>query len=160
MNSATTYITSTTDSVATQCLGEKIGRLLKGGTMIELVGDLGSGKTTLTQGIAKGMGFSGDVPSPTFTVSRVYPVRDGMQLHHFDWYRLHGPDMATHEFAEAFNDPTAVTVVEWAGNGKARPPQARLRISLEPTAHRETERSITIESLGAPTNYLIKGLAE
>ena len=145
--------------MATQRLGEKIGRLLQGGTMIELVGDIGSGKTTLTQGIAKGMGFAGDVPSPTFTVSRVYPVRDGMRLHHFDWYRLEGQDMVTHEFAEATDDPSAVTVVEWAGNGQARLPEGRLRISLEPIADHEAKRSVTIESLGAPTTYLIAGLA-
>lgn len=144
--------------MATQLLGEKIGRLLQGGTMIELVGDIGSGKTTLTQGIAKGMGFSGDVPSPTFTVSRVYPVHDGMRLHHFDWYRLDGPDMATREFTEAINDPSAITVVEWAGNGRARLPESRIRIILEPVADRETERTIIIESLGALANYLITGL--
>lgn len=59
-------------SLAMQRLGQVIGRSLKGGEVIELVGDIGAGKTTLTKGIAEGLDIAEPVQSPTFTISRVY----------------------------------------------------------------------------------------
>jgi tRNA threonylcarbamoyladenosine biosynthesis protein TsaE len=134
-----------------------IGRLLKSGTVIELVGDVGSGKTTLAQGIIAGMGFSEGAPSPTFTVGRVYPVRDGLQLHHFDFYRLHGHDVVTEELADVLQDPKAVVVVEWADSGQVRLPEHRLRITAAPGEH-EDERTLVIESLDPNLNYVVKEL--
>lgn len=56
--------------------GERIGRLLKGGECIELVGDVGAGKTTLTKGIANGLGITETVQSPTFSINRTYQARE------------------------------------------------------------------------------------
>ena len=145
--------------MATQRLGQKIGRRLHAGVVIELVGDLGSGKTTFTQGLAIGVGFTGEVVSPTFTLSRVYPLSGGRQLHHFDWYRLSGPDVVTTEFMEAAADPTAVVVVEWAGNAKVRLPAQRLRVTLQSAPQDATTRTIQIESLGGAAGDLVAGLA-
>jgi len=125
--------------------------------VIELVGDVGAGKTTFAQGLSGGLGFSGEVPSPTFTVGRVYPANDGRQIHHFDFYRLGGRDVATDQLAEAIADPGAIVVVEWAGQGAAELPPDRLRITLQHRANSDG-REIRVESLGAPSQYLTQGL--
>jgi len=146
MNSAMTYTISTTSSAATIRLGQTIGARLKGGDVIELKGDVGSGKTTLTQGIVQGLGFSGEVPSPTFTLSRSYPLGSGLSLHHFDFYRLAGHDVVTEELSEALEDPQAIAVIEWPGHGQAELPARRLRVTIEATAE-EHRRTITLQSL-------------
>ena len=69
-------------------LGVTLGSLLRGGETIELVGDIGAGKTTLTKGLARGMGIAEEVQSPTFTLSRVYDAPNGRRLAHYDFYRL------------------------------------------------------------------------
>jgi tRNA threonylcarbamoyladenosine biosynthesis protein TsaE len=134
-----------------------IGRLLKGKAVIELVGDIGSGKTTLTQGLVAGLESSEDVSSPTFTIGRVYPLRNGLELHHFDFYRLDGHDMVTTELAEAIQDPKSIVVVEWAGHGAAQLPLQRLRVTILPQES-ESDRMITVESLGPELHYVVEDL--
>jgi tRNA threonylcarbamoyladenosine biosynthesis protein TsaE len=95
-------------------LGKKLGTLLKGGEVIELIGDVGAGKTTLVKGIAEGLGIDEDVQSPSFTISRVYPARDDLWLHHYDFYRLNDPGVMQYEFAESIADTRSVTIIEWA----------------------------------------------
>lgn len=126
--------------------------------MIEVCSDVGGGKTTLIQGIAAGMGFAGEVPSPTFTLSRAYPVRDGLTLHHFDLYRLNGHDIVTDELDEVAGDPWAVVAVEWAEHGAATLPPDRLRITLTPGATAEL-RDITINGSGPRSARIIKELS-
>ena len=75
----------------TIALGERLGRALAPGDVLVLTGDLGAGKTQLTKGIAAGMGVTGDVTSPTFTIEMVYEGTE-MPLYHFDLYRLDSPD--------------------------------------------------------------------
>lgn len=84
-----TFVASTTDE--TIDLGERLGRLLQAGDVLVLTGDLGAGKTQLTKGIARGMGISDDVTSPTFNILMVYEG-GSMPLYHFDLYRLDDPD--------------------------------------------------------------------
>ena len=157
MNSATTFTTSTTGSAATRQLGQTIGRLLRGGEMIELRSDIGGGKTTLVQGIAAGMGYKGDVSSPTFTLSRVYPTGHDLALNHFDLYRLAGHDTVTDELEEAIGDPKAVVVVEWADRGALQLPDDRLQITLTPGAEVDL-RDITITSNGPQSTRILAGL--
>lgn len=97
-----------------RALGQRLGAQFTGGEVIELVGDVGAGKTTLTKGIAHGMGITDDVQSPSFTLSRVYESPKGMQLAHYDFYRLHEPGILADELAEVVGQPDVVTVVEWA----------------------------------------------
>jgi len=68
--------------------GKKLGSFLVGGEVIELVGDVGAGKTTLTKGIGIGLGVTENVQSPSFTISQVYDARDNLTLSHYDFYRL------------------------------------------------------------------------
>lgn len=136
-------------------MGVKIGRLLKGGEIVELVGDLGSGKTVLTQGIAQGLGYRGQITSPTFTISRVYPLARGLELHHFDFYRLGAGDMVARELSESIT-PTNIVVTEWSANlGDALAPD-RLRASIK--VNQGDSRVVTLESLGGRFDYVIEGL--
>jgi len=122
--------------------GEKLGQLLTSGMVIELVGDVGAGKTTLTKGIARGLMIDEDVQSPTFTISRVYEARDGLQLAHYDFYRLSDAGIMADELRDVVSDPTIVTVIEWAEIVEGVLPAGRLRI--EAISSSETERELTI----------------
>ena len=123
-------------------LGEKLAGQLVGGEVIELSSDLGGGKTTLTKGLASGLGYTGDLVSPTFTISRVYVLPNGKELHHFDFYRLAPNDVTAAELAEAAGDPNNIVVIEWAGHVGAKLPEDRLKIELVATS--ENDREITI----------------
>ena len=109
-------------------IGRKIGECCEPGMVILLDGDLGAGKTTLTQGIAKGLGVKRNVTSPTFTIQKIY--RGRMPLYHIDAYRLEGTgqDLGFDEYM----DDDGVTVIEWADFVKELIPEEYLdiRISL------------------------------
>jgi tRNA threonylcarbamoyladenosine biosynthesis protein TsaE len=95
-------------------VGEILGQCLSPGDVVALMGELGSGKTCLTQGIARGMGVSASyhVTSPTFTLINEYP--GDIKLHHMDVYRLSGPvDLEDLGYEEYFYGD-GVVVVEWA----------------------------------------------
>ena len=106
------------DARATRAWGARLGRLLRAGDLVILTGGLGAGKTTLTQGLAEGLGVRGPVTSPTFVIARVHPsLVDGPVLVHVDAYRLRGLE----ELDDLDLDTDlerAVTVVEW-GRGVA-----------------------------------------
>lgn len=132
----------TFDSIeATQEFAAKLGQLLHGRAVIELVGDVGAGKTTFTKGLARGLGVDEDVQSPSFTISRVYDGRDGLQLAHYDFYRLGDPGIMVDELADVLHDPKSVVVVEWADSVQSVLPDDRLRFHF--TAPDETTRQLT-----------------
>ena len=126
--------------------------------MIELRGDLGAGKTRLVQGIAKGVGIQDHIPSPTFTLSRTYPLSDDRSLHHFDFYRVVNRDVVTEALEEVTNDPKAIVVTEWAENGKGLLPDDRLTIVMD---YLEDSDSRSIKLSGSPRyDAMLKGLIE
>jgi tRNA threonylcarbamoyladenosine biosynthesis protein TsaE len=102
----------------TRAFGRRLAGELAAGDLVVLTGALGSGKTTLTQGIGAGLGVRGDVASPTFVISRVHPsLAGGPELVHVDAYRLGGvAELDDLDLDETL--PGAVTVVEW-GEGVA-----------------------------------------
>lgn len=103
-----------------QQLGAQLGSRLRAGDVIIASGDLGAGKTTLTQGIGRGLGADGQIISPTFVLSRIHHSADGHpDLVHVDAYRLSGPDELTDLDLDETLD-RSVTVVEW-GEGIAEP---------------------------------------
>lgn len=137
-------------------LGERIGQLLRGGELIELVGDVGAGKTTLTKGIAAGLSVEEDVQSPSFTISRLYEARDDLRLAHYDFYRLSDAGIMTHELSEAIDDALLVTVVEWADVIQHVLPSERLRIHL--TSPSITDRQVELMAFGARYESLLGAL--
>lgn len=115
----------------TFCIGRSLGEGLKGGECVALKGELGAGKTCLTQGIAAGLGVPDCyvVTSPTFTLINEYPGRK-MPLYHFDVYRLNGPadldDLGYQEYLMG----GGVLVIEWAEKVSDAIPDEALRIEL------------------------------
>lgn len=127
----------------TRAVAEKLGRLLRGGETIELIGDVGAGKTTFVKGLAKGLDIDEDVQSPSFTINRAYEARDGLRLAHYDFYRLLDPGIMKDELAETLADPEEITVIEWADIVEGILPENKFTIRFE--APTETVRRLTIE---------------
>lgn len=135
-----------TSESAMRALGQAIGKHLRGGEVIELIGDVGAGKTTLTKGIAIGLGVDEDVQSPSFTISRTYQTaRPDLLLAHYDFYRLHDPGIMASELDEVVNDKGVVTVVEWAEIVNDVLPDGHVRMIIIPTS--ETARRVVIEGI-------------
>jgi len=124
-----TWSTESTSLEGTEALAALVGKRLKGGEVIELVSDLGGGKTAFVRGLARGMGSSDHVASPTFTISREYHA-DKLTLYHFDFYRLHEPGIMTAELAEIIDDPKAVVAVEWSDIVQHVLPEKRVTVKL------------------------------
>lgn len=112
----------------TAALGESIGILLKEGDVLLLVGSLGSGKTCLTQGIARGMGISDSIASPTFVI--VMEHRGHLPLYHVDLYRLEETDTVLDLGLDDYFYGDGVTVVEWADRAMAAMPPEYLLIRM------------------------------
>lgn len=130
----------------------KIGSRLRGGETIELVSDLGGGKTTFVRGLAEGVGSSDSVRSPSFTIGNLYRARE-LTLHHFDFHRLEDPGIIRRELAEALEDPKAVVAAEWADTVRSVLPAKRLTVRI--TATGEDTRSLNF-SYPAELDYLLK----
>lgn len=123
--------TETTNSVEeTFELGKRFGASLKGGEVIEFVGDLGAGKTSFMRGVAEGLGSDDSVASPTFTLSNIYTGRDDLSIHHFDFYRLSEPGLVQEQLKEAVEDPKAIVCVEWAESVRGVLPEGRITIEI------------------------------
>jgi tRNA threonylcarbamoyladenosine biosynthesis protein TsaE len=145
----------------TESLGEAWGRAARPGWVIGLSGDLGTGKTQLVKGLARGLGVTERVHSPTFPLVNEYTT-GRLALYHLDLYRLETPEQIHAAGLEDFLTPDGVTVVEWVERFFVREhstsniqhptpnpnPGARWRwVVIE--ALNETERRITYEDFGA-----------
>jgi len=139
----------------TDRLGRWLGRRLAAGTLLALKGDLGAGKTSLTQGLARGLGVPDGCPvvSPTFTLANEYPGR--VPLYHLDLYRLEGDELFEAGLDEYFFRG-GVCVVEWAEKAEDDLPAPRLEIEL----HVESAggRRAVLRSIGPDFEDLMKDL--
>lgn len=134
------------DTAATARLGQRLGRIAEQGDVILLHGDLGVGKTTLTQSIAQGLEVPDDqyVSSPSFALLHEYPAR--IPLFHLDCYRLTGEeDIEDAGLADYIGGP-GLTVIEWPDRLESLQPEERLDIFLE--AVDATARRCTVSSHG------------
>lgn len=114
----------------TRALGRRLGRLLRAGDVLVLTGDLGAGKTTMTQGIAEGLGVRGPITSPTFVIARVHPsLVGGPALVHVDAYRL-GSAMELDDLDLDADLDASVTVIEWGAGLSEQLSAERLGITL------------------------------
>ncbi len=134
-------------------LGEKIGRAAVRNMVFLLDGDLGAGKTTLTQGIARGLGVRRNVTSPTFTILKVYQGR--MPLYHIDAYRLEGTvqDLGFDELME----DEGLTVIEWSQYVSYLIPEEYMKITI--TLLEEDSRKFVFEACGAQYEKLLEDIA-
>ena len=150
MASARLLTFDTASATETRALGERLAKLLRAGDVVLLQGDLGSGKTTLTQGIARGLGIADYVQSPTFVLVAEYDGRaaDGgvLRLYHLDLYRLEGTsDLASVGFADYLESEDGVSVIEWPERAGGELPEAYLLVRIE-HAGGDTRR-ITVEAV-------------
>ncbi|TWP36176.1 tRNA (adenosine(37)-N6)-threonylcarbamoyltransferase complex ATPase subunit type 1 TsaE [Leekyejoonella antrihumi] len=138
----------------TQEWGELLGGLLQAGDVIVLTGGLGAGKTTLTQGIARGLNVRGPITSPTFVIARMHPsLGDGPALVHVDAYRLGGSaELDDLDLDEAL--PEVVTVIEWGAGLAENLADDRLEIELAGV----DERRVTLRPVGDRFESLVRRL--
>ena len=123
------------DAIATVALGERLGQIISslavGGLTLFLEGQLGAGKTTLTQGLLKAMGHSGSVKSPTYTL--VEPYEHLLKpVYHFDLYRLGDPEELAYMGIRDYFGSEAVCIVEWPNRGGGFLPEPDIRLELTP----------------------------
>lgn len=131
---------------AMQALGAELARSLAVGDVLMLHGDLGAGKTTLTQGVAAGLGVEGPVQSPTFTLVREHRGRE-MMLYHLDLYRLGDPDELENLGYEVYLDPPdGVSVIEWPERAGDWLPERFTLVQIEHLGG--DRRLVTIEPMG------------
>ena len=117
------------DEAATLALGNRLAQVIEPGLYVALSGDLGSGKTTLSRGILRGLGYQGKVKSPTYTLVELYNLSQ-LDLFHFDFYRFNDPrEWLDAGFRDHF-DPRTVCLVEWPERARDLLPIADLRVSL------------------------------
>lgn len=107
------------------------------------------------QGLARGLGYTGDVASPTFVISRDYQLPNDLSLHHFDLYRVHDGDMAAMELEEFIADPKAITAIEWGSNVKGVLPEQRIVVTIKPLSDEGREVCVAVTP---KYDYICRGL--
>lgn len=117
------------DETATLALGADLAQALAPGLVIWLEGDLGSGKTTLVRGVLRGLGYAGNVKSPTYTLVELYAI-SRLNLHHFDFYRFSQPEEYLDAGLDEYFRGGAVCFVEWPDKAGEYLAAADLRIVL------------------------------
>ena len=141
----TKYETVSGSVEETQAFGSRVGRLLRPGDVVALRGELGSGKTTLIQGLARGLGLDPDaVKSPTFVLMREYP--GAVPLIHIDGYRLQGPPSIAWLDLDLLFSPQKVTVIEWAERFEGLLPEDTVELRLAHVS--ANRRRITVSATG------------
>jgi tRNA threonylcarbamoyladenosine biosynthesis protein TsaE len=131
----------------TQALGEEIGAGLGPGAVVACVGELGTGKTSFLQGVARGLGVASDVTSPTFTLVNVY--RGRLPVHHLDAYRTDSLTEVLDLGLEEMLDGEGVTLIEWAD--KILPLLPARAIIVRISGLGDEPRRIELEEPGAST---------
>ena len=113
-----------------QTLGRTIAENLQAPIAIELIGDVGVGKSTLTQGIAQGLGVKEEVTSPSFTLVKEY-AGERYNLAHYDFYRLNDPGILAEDLNEKLQDKDTITVIEWGESIKDLLPAEHITINIK-----------------------------
>jgi tRNA threonylcarbamoyladenosine biosynthesis protein TsaE len=119
----------TTGPEETESLGAELAGILRDGDVVLVLGDLGSGKTTLVRGAAQALGVSGPVTSPTFSIGHRYRAGE-LTVSHLDLYRLEGLGNEDPELLADYLGPGRIAFVEWPKDGERELAGARLRITL------------------------------
>ena len=142
-----------TDASATRSLGEILGEMLPAGTVLLLQGTLGTGKTTLVQGLGIGLGIADRVTSPTFAIAHEYP-EGRVPLYHFDLYRLDVEEidrLRLDLYWESGEVEPGIVAIEWAEKLRDHP-QDCLRIEL---SHDGDRRHVQFAAAGTFDRHLL-----
>ncbi|MEF9879882.1 MAG: tRNA (adenosine(37)-N6)-threonylcarbamoyltransferase complex ATPase subunit type 1 TsaE [Clostridia bacterium] len=129
----------------TQAIGQRLAEQLQAGDVLLLLGDMGAGKSELTRGIARGLGITGYVTSPTFTILQAHES-GRLPLYHFDWYRLSSAEELYELSMDEYLYGSGVAVIEWPSRAQEAIPESYLQITLTPTD--ENTREIEYQSVG------------
>ena len=130
------------DEAATSALGAQLGQALTPGLVIYLSGNLGAGKTSLVRAVLRGLGYTGKVKSPTFTLVELYVISN-LTLYHFDLYRFNDPSEWVDAGFRDYFGTDAVCMVEWPEKATGMLPQADIHITLH---IQDSGRSAEIEA--------------
>ena len=133
------------DEEAMVAFGGQLANITQGHGLIFLEGDLGAGKTTLSRGIIRGLGHTGAVKSPTFTLVEPYEIGD-IRAFHFDLYRLVDPEELEYMGIRDYFDEDALCLIEWPQQGAGFLPKADLTITIRP---HNTGRALTLSPQGS-----------
>lgn len=139
----------------TDRVGKIIGENLQAGSVICLEGDLGAGKTTLTQSIAKGMLIDDYVTSPTFTIIKEYKGR--LNLYHMDAYRLEAEDDMIDLGYDEYINSDGVCIIEWASKIKGLIPKSAININIT-IDYENDRRYLDIDGTGEQFDIIIESL--
>ncbi len=146
----------TTDLQKSLALADKLASVARPPLLIELVGDLGGGKTTFTKAFGKALGVKKTITSPTFNIHRSYEYGSAHRLEHFDLYRLSDDEIVLNELQEKLSDPQTIVVVEWAGNFSHSLANDRLIIEFHFIS--EDKREIVISATGIKSQAILEKL--
>ena len=118
---------------------KKFAKALKS-PVIELIGDVGAGKTTFTRGLAKGLGIEHPITSPSFTISKSYALPNNTgHLIHYDFYRLPNPGLMLDDLRENLENPDNIIIIEWGKSIEDILPQNRTKIEIKYTKDNSRE---------------------
>ncbi len=142
------------DEQATLAFGERLARSWRTGLVVYLSGDLGAGKTTLVRGVLKGLGYTGAVKSPTYTLIEPYKTQR-WQVYHFDLYRLTDPEELEYIGAREYFGSDTLCLVEWPERGNLFLPGPDVVIRLE---YRQDGRQVDLEALSDAGRVALAGI--
>ena len=111
--------------------GKSFAKKLSSPCTIELLGDVGAGKTTFTRGLAEGLGIKEPITSPSFTISKSYTIPDGKTLVHYDFYRLPDPGLMAEDLEESVTNPNNIVIIEWADSVSDLLPKDHKKIEIK-----------------------------
>lgn len=152
---STRWQTTAIDETVMAELGARLAKVLAKGTVMYLTGDLGAGKTTITRGFLRGLGHSGTVKSPTYTLVEPYELAD-VQVYHFDLYRLQDPEeLELMGIRDYFHD-RSIVLVEWPSRGEPLLPAPDLALDIGILAQ---GRALTFTAFTSPGQNALQQLS-
>ena len=131
----------------TTAIGAKVASYLKGGEVIYLKGELGTGKTTLVRGALNKLGFVGNVKSPTYTIVEPYSI-DNHVVYHFDLYRLNNPEELESLGIRDYCDGQSICFFEWPEKGENLTPNADINLLLTYTKEGRNVELTAVTEIG------------
>ncbi|HBR00243.1 MULTISPECIES: tRNA (adenosine(37)-N6)-threonylcarbamoyltransferase complex ATPase subunit type 1 TsaE [unclassified Roseofilum] len=146
------------DAQSTEELGIKLGQILAPGSVVLLNGDLGTGKTTLIQGLGKGLGIEDLIDSPTFTLINEY-LDSRVPLYHFDLYRLSPaqvPSLNPELYWEGVEVPLGIVAIEWAEKLPYSPPE----VLILDLSYQENQRRVELWAKGPLAIAVLEAISQ